>query len=29
MEIKNGPKYNIELVASLTVPEITIENIGD
>ena len=28
IEIKNGPKYNLELRANITIPEITIENLN-
>ena len=28
MEIKNGPRYNLELRANITIPEITIENLN-
>jgi hydrocephalus-inducing protein len=27
LEIKNGPRYNLELRANITIPEITIENL--
>lgn len=28
IEIKNGPRYNLELRANITIPEINIENIN-
>ncbi len=27
IEVKNGPRYNLELKANITIPEITIENL--
>jgi len=29
IEIKNGAKYMLELLANITIPEITIENMDD
>lgn len=29
IEIKNGAKYNLELLSNITIPEITLENIED
>lgn len=26
IEVKNGPRYNLELKANITIPEITLEN---
>jgi hypothetical protein len=27
LEVKNGPRYNLELRANITIPEINIENL--